>query len=272
MSSLGSTLEAVYQKFHHPQYVSPDPLEIVREQPAGVQREFAALVCSCFAIGRVNSIVAAGRDVLSRTGPLSELLLMDDGEIERRFDGFVYRFFSASETAHFVCSVRDLILEYGSLDNVCDCGVRAGETTGKPRVINALSYLADRLREGRKPLRSIIVPDPGGPGASKRLHLFLRWMVRCDCVDPGGFSSLKPSELMVPVDVHMHRIARVLGMTQRKTADAKTSREITECLRIYDPEDPVRFDFSLTRTGIHPDGRLAVPELLNHAMRVPDSV
>ncbi|MFP4510474.1 MAG: TIGR02757 family protein [Spirochaetota bacterium] len=269
MSSIGSTLEAVYQKFHHPHYVSPDPLEVVREHPAGVEREFAALVCACFAIGRVNSIVAVCRDVLSRTGPVSDLLLMDDQEIESRFDGFVYRFFSASETAHFVCSARDLIGKYGSLDAVCECGVRAGSRTNKPRAIDALVYMAERLREGKTPLRSIIVPDPGGPGASKRLHLFLRWMVRRDCVDPGGFSSLIPSDLMVPVDVHMHRIARVLGMTRRKTADAKTSMEITECLRTYDPEDPVRFDFSLTRIGIHPDGRLSIPELLDHAQYAP---
>ena len=78
----------------------------------------------------------------------------------------------------------------------------------------------------------------------------MRWMVRTDDVDPGGWDMISPSELQVPVDVHMHRIGQCLGFTSRKTADRRTMLEITGGFRKVIPEDPVKYDFALTRYGI----------------------
>ena len=81
----------------------------------------------------------------------------------------------------------------------------------------------------------------------------LRWLVRYDEVDPGGWIKVPASALIVPLDTHMHRIARDLGLTHRNAADWKTAEEITKAFSKYVPEDPVRYDFMLTRFGIHPD-------------------
>jgi uncharacterized protein (TIGR02757 family) len=86
--------------------------------------------------------------------------------------------------------------------------------------------------------------------ACKRLHLFLRWMARKDEVDPGVWSGLDPARLMIPLDTHMFRIARTLELTRRKQADMRAALEITEAFRTICPEDPARYDFSLTRLGI----------------------
>jgi uncharacterized protein (TIGR02757 family) len=78
----------------------------------------------------------------------------------------------------------------------------------------------------------------------------LRWMVRKDRVDPGGWSGIPAAKLLIPLDTHMHKIATGLGATKRKAADMRTVVEITEAFGRLAPEDPVRYDFALTRLGI----------------------
>jgi uncharacterized protein (TIGR02757 family) len=75
-------------------------------------------------------------------------------------------------------------------------------------------------------------------------------MVRKDSVDPGGWDRVSPAKLIVPLDTHMHRICLLLKLTGRKNADMRTAMEITSAFRKIDPEDPVRYDFALTRPGI----------------------
>jgi uncharacterized protein (TIGR02757 family) len=77
-------------------------------------------------------------------------------------------------------------------------------------------------------------------------------MVRRDAVDPGGWEGMSPAQLIVPLDVHMHRICRALGLTRRQAADLRTAVEITDAFRAFAPDDPVRYDFALTRLGIRP--------------------
>ena len=96
-------------------------------------------------------------------------------------------------------------------------------------------------------------PDKGS--ACKRLNLFLRWMVREDNVDPGGWNQVPASMLIIPLDTHMHRIGHSFQLTSRKQADMRTALEITKAFREMSPQDPVRYDFSLTRLGIRNDMR-----------------
>ncbi|MBW2545477.1 MAG: TIGR02757 family protein, partial [Deltaproteobacteria bacterium] len=105
------------------------------------------------------------------------------------------------------------------------------------------------------------VPLPAKGSACKRLNLFLRWMVRRDDVDPGGWDDIPPSKLVIPLDTHMHRICLAFGFTKRKQADMKTALEITDSFRAIVPDDPVRYDFALTRLGIRKDA--APASLLN---------
>ena len=100
------------------------------------------------------------------------------------------------------------------------------------------------------------MPWPSRGSACKRLNLYLRWMIRSDEVDPGGWSGVHPRKLIVPLDTHMHRIGREWGFTRRKAADMKTALEITEAFRSINELDPVKYDFALTRTGIRKDVKL----------------
>jgi uncharacterized protein (TIGR02757 family) len=94
-------------------------------------------------------------------------------------------------------------------------------------------------------------PSPAAGSACKRLCMYLRWMVRpADGIDLGLWKEVSPAKLVIPVDTHIHRIGRSLGLTARRQADWRTAREITAALRLLDPDDPVKYDFSLCHLGI----------------------
>jgi uncharacterized protein (TIGR02757 family) len=95
-----------------------------------------------------------------------------------------------------------------------------------------------------------LVPSPAAGSACKRLNLFLKWMVRSDAIDPGGWTGVSPRQLIVPLDIHMRRIGRRYGLTRRMTANMRMALEITAGFRRFCPDDPTRYDFALTRPGI----------------------
>ncbi|MHB8874810.1 MAG: DUF2400 family protein, partial [Myxococcaceae bacterium] len=104
---------------------------------------------------------------------------------------------------------------------------------------------------GREKGLDHLLPARLGPGAAKRLLLFLRWMVRGpDEVDFGLWRSVPPSALVIPLDTHIGRLAKHLGLTRRKDLSWRTAEEITAGLRLVDPCDPVRYDFSLCHHGM----------------------
>lgn len=107
------------------------------------------------------------------------------------------------------------------------------------------------------PIRKNLLPDPADGSACKRLFLFFRWMVRSDDIDPGGWDSVSPSRLIVPLDVHMVRTCREkLGFLDKMRPSAsptlRDALEVTRQFALYSPSDPVKYDFALTRPGIDP--------------------
>ncbi|HUX51140.1 MAG TPA: TIGR02757 family protein [Spirochaetia bacterium] len=247
--------EYAYRKFHNPGYISPDPLELVYQIAEPLERELAAFIASSFALGRVQSILTCVRSVFERlrlsSGSLRAALLeLSFSDLQDLFYDFVYRFFGQDEVASFLDAVGSVLRQSGTLEAEFARGIAESDMTSLPALARFSRVLTDRAQ---LPF-GILVSDPT-KGASKRLHLFLRWMVRHDDVDPGGWSCLTPEKLIVPMDTHMLRISRALGLTRRKTADLRAAIEVTEAFRAIRPDDPVRYDFSLTRYGIHPEGR-----------------
>jgi uncharacterized protein (TIGR02757 family) len=102
-----------------------------------------------------------------------------------------------------------------------------------------------------------LIPDPERGSACKRLLLYLRWMVRHDVVDPGGWEGVSAAKLVVPLDTHMFRLCRAMGFVTRKQASARAALEATAAFRRVMPDDPVRYDFALTRLGINPEVKIS---------------
>jgi uncharacterized protein (TIGR02757 family) len=158
--------------------------------------------------------------------------------------GFKHRWTADRDVVELLTGLQAVRRSHGSLEACFMEGL--GEKAADTRV--GLGHLVKALRARGGACR--MLADPAGGSACKRLHLFLRWMVRKDAVDPGGWDRVPRSLLIVPLDTHMHRVGLALGFTQRKQADGKTALEITEGFRRLCPEDPVRYDFALTRPGI----------------------
>lgn len=243
-SALRELLEDIRSRYNRKDCVHPDPLEFLYRYERVEDREIAGLVASGLAYGRVALILKSVDHVLDLLGPSpSEFLYSADRcRLREKLSGFRHRFTRGDEVCEFLFSIASLQKEYGL------AGTYLSELVGNCSYIEALDLFTDRILAPMG--QSYLLPRPSRGSACKRLHLFMRWMVRCDEVDPGGWNMLSPAELIVPVDVHMFRVGKCLGFTERKTADARTAMEITDGFRHICPEDPVKYDFSLTRFGI----------------------
>lgn len=248
---LGHRLERLYSVCNDPRYIHPDPLETILPFRRIEDREIAALLASSLAYGRVNQILKSIRRVLEIMGdsPRRYLETASPEQLERDFAGFKHRFHTGEDLAQLFRGVQRALERHGSLEKCFLSGFSSGDRT----VLTASERFTEELCCFFPAGESTLLPSPKHGSACKRLHLMLRWLVRKDKVDPGGWDSIPARCLIVPLDTHMHRLARELGLTRRNAADRKTAEEITYAFSRCCPEDPVRYDFSLTRFGIHPD-------------------
>ena len=241
-------LERLYGELNRRRYVHPDPLEFLYDNESAADREVVALVASSLAYGRVKQILRSVSAVLAKLGPRPARRLADTtpSQLKRSLAGFRHRFNSGENVAAMLLGAKRVIGRHGSLEACFREGLRPGDQT----VLPALWGFVGSITEAAGPNCGHLLPDPARGSSCKRLNLMLRWLVRRDDVDPGGWSAVGPERLIVPLDTHMHRIALALGMTTRKTPDIRTALEVTAAFRRISPADPVRYDFALTRLGI----------------------
>jgi uncharacterized protein (TIGR02757 family) len=207
------------------------------------------LVAASLAFGNA---VAARRSidrVLTILGPepAATVAGASHAELRRRLRGFVHRIYRGEHLASVLWRAGELLREHETLGKAFAHFHREGEGDFR----EGLARFADALR-GDVTSRSArhLVSDPRAGSACKRLVLYARWMIRpADGVDLGLWP-IAPSELVIPVDTHIHRISRNLGLTNRRTATWATAEEITAALRKFDPEDPVKYDFALCHLGV----------------------
>lgn len=262
------TLLRLYARYNRREYVHPDPLEFLYRYDDVRDREVAGMVASSLAYGRVEQILRSVAKVLDRMTerPARFLERASASRLRRTFAAFRHRFTTGEEMARLLYGVKRVIKRYGSLEACFAAGMDDTDDTVHP----ALAAFVDELSAGAGGRPESLLPDPGKGSACKRLHLFLRWMVRRDAVDPGGWEGVPPSKLVVPLDTHMFKMCRALGFTRRRRADARTALEVTAHFREFAPEDPVRYDFVLTRLGIRKDLEAdAFPNAREAKRRVP---
>ena len=248
MNRRAEALEALYQRYNKRCYVHPDPLECVYPYKRLEDREVAAFIAASLAYGNVRQILKSVSTALSKMGnsPFDYLQSGDRTDFYQDYAGFVHRFATGRHVAAMLCGVKRLIDRYGSLYEAFKSGSAASDANYLP----ALKRFTDKLRDLSPESPGHLVAAPEKGSACKRLNLFLRWMIRCDDVDPGGWHSLSAARLIVPLDVHMHRACCNLNFSARKQANMKTAVEITAGFAAIAPHDPVRYDFVLTRPGI----------------------
>jgi uncharacterized protein (TIGR02757 family) len=241
-------LEALYSTYNRRCYVHPDPLEVLYNFHDPLDVEVVGVIASSLAYGNVKQILRSVSLVLDKMGPCPSAFLLNApfNRIAGTFADFKHRFTTGQDLARLLWGMRLVIEKHGSLQKCFMSRLHRDDCT----IIPALSAFVGDIFPGGC---DFLIPTPGRGSACKRLNLFLRWMVRRDDVDPGGWDGVPASKLLVPLDTHMHRIAMTLGLTKRNQADLRTAIEITEAFRKLSPGDPVRYDFVLTRFGIRKD-------------------
>ncbi len=240
-----------------------DPVELPRRYPDPGDAEVAGLLAASLAYGRADLFKPRLEGVLRAMGPSPAAFAEAfAGAPDRRaFAGFRYRFNRPADVAALVAAMGFLRARHGSLGaRFAALHTEETERGGEP-VRRALARFARELREappvgsllrrrGRRGLLHLL-PDAGGAGACKRWNLYLRWMVRGpDAVDLGLWSGVPRAALVAPLDTHLARVGRCLGLTARRDLSWRTAEEITRSLRLLDPADPIRYDFALCHLGM----------------------
>jgi uncharacterized protein (TIGR02757 family) len=249
---LKPALDSLYASFNFPESAL-DPIQIVRRYEALDDRELVAFIAGGLAFGRVASVMASIEAVCAAIGPRPAEFIrqFDPGRDGADLRRLVHRWTRGDDFVGLIWMLRELIVRDGSLERSFASGLDAAA----PDVQAALEAFSTRAREidlrpayGRRPQSPgahYFFSRPSTGSACKRLNLFLRWMVRHDAVDPGGWTSVPTRQLVVPLDTHTIRVGKCLRLTRRATPGWKMAAEITAALRAYDPDDPVRYDFAL---------------------------
>lgn len=267
-SSIYDFLEQIVKKYNRRDYLDTDPVSIVHKIKGEKSRETAAFISSVFAFGNVKTIKASILKVLHPMGnnvydfikhyeKLQHESLLNSKKSQRSklylFQGIGHRFIKGNDISCLVNTLHFVLKEYGSIENLF-----MQYFTKENNLRKSLKVFTKNIREiycrnnsdfCERTLR-FMLPSPEKGSACKRMNLFLRWMVRKDEIDFGIWKGIKKNELIIPLDTHIARISKSLGFTKRKTLGWNMANEITENLKKFDPLDPLKYDFALTRIGM----------------------
>ncbi|MBI5492071.1 MAG: TIGR02757 family protein [Deltaproteobacteria bacterium] len=253
-------LDRLYRTFDL-EFLSTDPLEFVHRYETPGDREIVGLVSSSLAYGKVESIKKSVGSVLAVMGksPYRFTLSFRPERDGALFKGFVHRFNRGPDISCLLYFARQMIEDSGSIGGF----FLKGYSPTHRNVKEALTSFTERALSldsspvyGRKTLPKsagvrFFFPSPLDGSPCKRLNLYLRWMVRRgDRLDFGIWEDVDPAKLVIPLDTHIARISKLIGLTKMASPGWKMAEEVTESLKRLDPKDPVKYDFALCRLGI----------------------
>jgi uncharacterized protein (TIGR02757 family) len=251
-------LDTFYRDYDFKTRLLHDPIEYPHRYKNTGDIEIAALFASSLAYGKVELFKPVVEKILYVMGPSPyEFVLNFRLKRDRKlFQGIKYRFNENDDLVALILILHKILRRKTSLENAlmefyqpgsADIGEALAGFTGTLLKVETSPVYGENIRP---PGLKQLVPSPVDGSACKRMNLFLRWMVRDRDIDFGIWKGIPKNKLVIPLDTHIARISRCLGFTQRRSQDWKTAVEITEALKRFDPEDPLKYDFALCHHGI----------------------
>lgn len=232
-------------------FIESDPIVIPHQYSRREDIEITGFWAAMLAWGQRKTIINKCNELfeLMDHAPYEFITKHQDSDL-KRFLTFKHRTFNDIDTLYFIEALRRIYTELDSLEDAFLLGLNTNDQHVGPALISFHDYFFDS--EHAPPRTRKHVATPKRKSACKRLNMFLRWMVRVDDtgVDFGLWKRIQPSQLVCPCDLHVDRVARNLGLINRKSTDWEMALELTEALRQFDPEDPVKYDFDLFGLGI----------------------
>ncbi len=245
-TQLKEFLDEKYNQYNTPQFIETDPIQIPHRFSKKEDIEIAAFLTATIAWGNRKMIIRNANRItnLLDNEPYNFVINASSKEIEALSD-FVHRTFNIADLQFFIKSLQNIYQNYNGLE-----AVFSEHPTDMPK---ALIHFRELFFEIPFPERtSRHVSNVAKNSAAKRLNMFLMWMVRKDNrgVHFGIWNKIKPAALFLPLDVHTGNVGRKLGLLNRKQNDWKAVAEITNNLRKFDADDPVKYDFALFGLGV----------------------
>ena len=242
-----SWLEEKAALYNQPSFISSDPVSIPHLFTQAADIEIAGFFAAVFAWGNRSTIIRKAKELMQLMDHAPHAFCMQASPAElQRLNGFVHRTFNCTDLLYFIEFFRQHYHQEPSLETAFTRHGRSAEEMlrGFHRYFFSLEQVPARTR------KHIATPERGS--TCKRLNMFLRWMVRDDKkgVDFGLWKQISPASLVCPIDLHVARVARQLGILQRKQTDWIAAIELTEYLRTLDSQDPVKYDFALFGAGV----------------------
>lgn len=260
-TKLNLYLDVLVEKYKNPDFIKNDPIRFPHRYKDFKDIEIMAFIAAMMAQGKRTKIVENLEKIekLMNNDPYNFVYNFDyetDSPSFDNFSHFAYRNILGKEIVCILYLLKQVLHKYGSLKNL----FLEGLDTKQKNVKQALVYFTNTIFSMEPPPNpdmnpipntvKALLPNPEKGSACKRLNMFLRWVVRKDDVDLGIWTEVPTSMLLIPLDFHVSKISRDLGLTSRKQDDWKTAEEITERLKEFDPNDPSKYDFAIFGTGI----------------------
>jgi uncharacterized protein (TIGR02757 family) len=247
---LKPTLDELVAKVETPSFIDDDPIQFMHAYPDKRDMELAGFFAAIMAWGRRDIVISKVDDLLSRMNyqPYHFILNFDDEQLGV-LDGFKHRTFKPVDIFWFIKCLQAILKKHQSFEAFWAHCYQIGTQTDR----ELIAVFKEQFFQfyPQIPSRSYKhISNSEKNSSCKRLYMYLRWCIRTGPVDLGIMNFMDKSELMIPLDVHVARHARELKLLTRKQNDWKAVEELTNRLRILDPNDPAKYDFALFGLGV----------------------
>lgn len=246
-------LDKLAKKYETPDFIKDDPVQFIHRYKTSEDIELAGFIASLFAYGNRKMFISKLDDLFDRAGgDISNYIKNGDF---KNLKGLEYRFSKDFDIIPVFNILHNLYRESKGLEELFSYSFK--EFTGKGRgkdydrfLQKVVDYFYSRAPKTAGHGFYHMIPNPKNGGAMKRMNMFLRWMVRKSDVDMGIWNFMQPKDLYIPLDVHVARLSRQMGLLSRKSNDYKAVVELMNNLKNFSQEDPVKYDFAMFAFGV----------------------
>lgn len=248
---LKAKLDRLAEHYNRPGFIEQDPISIPHQFTRLQDIEIMGFWSAMLAWGQRQTIINKSAALVElMDGAPYEFVTQHREEDRARFLTFKHRTFQPTDTLYFLDFFQRYYRKHDSLETAFARHLKPGAEDVGPALIGFHDDFFDHPFAPQRTRKHVATPRR--KSTCKRLNMFLRWMVRRDGrgVDFGLWKEIRPAQLLMPLDVHVERVARRLGLLRRKQVDWQAVQELTQNLRRFDPEDPVKYDFALFGMGV----------------------
>lgn len=246
-------LDKLVETYETSDFIKDDPIQFPHRFSKKEDIEIAGFIASLFAFGKRELFIKKLNQFLEISDNKPFYYVQNGNFSQISEQNFNYRFIKPDDMVQMLKILHSLYKNDGGLENLFKKGYELSlKTNSKQDLFKYVTdYFYSRVKENTGAGFYFMFPNPYKGGAMKRMCMFLRWMIRKSDVDLGIWNFMPKSELLIPLDVHVGRISKEMGILTRKANDFKSVLEITDKLCEFCPEDPIKYDFAMFGYGVN---------------------